>query len=350
MKIKQLKVGVIGVGHIANLFHLPAWKKNKFCKVVSICDTSQKQLIKVSKKFKVKSTYNDLEKMLKNEKLDILSISTSPYLHYKNIILGAKYGCNILVEKPFVLNKIESRKVFKVLKKRKVKCMCAMHQRFRPISTSIKKIIEKKIIGKIYYIKILRKQFRSIPAHSYVFSNKKMSGGGPLIDIGSHYFDFVCWLLNFPKIHSLKVNNFDNLSKLNINDKKSLPFNKFNSEEFSTGLINFKNNITVNFEMSYLLNTSENVSKIEIYGEKGSIIWPKGEIFLINKNGFFKKSKIKLDNNFKASETQINSFVNHVRGKGKLLVKLSESEYIVDLIDYLYKSAKNKKEINYEKK
>jgi predicted dehydrogenase len=115
-------------------------------------------------------------------------------------------------------------------------------------------------------------------------------------------------------------------------------------------LINFKNNITVNFEMSYLLNTSENVSKIEIYGEKGSIIWPKGEIFLINKNGFFKKSKIKLDNNFKASETQINSFVNHVRGKGKLLVKLSESEYIVDLIDYLYKSAKNKKEINYEKK
>ena len=228
--------------------------------------------------------------------------------------------------------------------------MCAMHQRFRPISINIKKIIKKKTIGKIYYIKILRRQFRSIPAHSYVFSNKKMSGGGPLIDVGSHYFDLICWLLDFPRIHSLKVNNFNNLSKLNINDKKSLPFNKFNSEEFSTGLINFKNNITVNFEMSYLLNTSQNVSRIEIYGEKGRITWPEGKIFLINKNGICKKSKIKLDNNFKASETQVNSFVNYLRGKEKLKIKLKESEFIVNLIDSLYKSAKNKKEIYYEKK
>ena len=103
---KKFRVGIVGAGHIAKTFHLPAWKKNKKTKIVAICDIDNKRLKKISKKFKVKNTYNNLEKMLKKEKLDILNICTPPNMHFQHIFLGSKYKANMLVEKPFVLNKI----------------------------------------------------------------------------------------------------------------------------------------------------------------------------------------------------------------------------------------------------
>ena len=134
----------------------------------------------------------------------------------------------------------------------------------------------------IINIKIAIKQYRNVPIHSKVFSDKTKSGGGPLIDLGSHYFDLACWFLNFPKIKSITANNFNNLVKMSKIVKRYLPFEKFSNEEFTTGIINFKNKSTINFEISYLLNVKQNLREIEIYGEKGSIFWPNGNIYFEN--------------------------------------------------------------------
>ena len=336
---KKFRVGIVGAGHIAKTFHLPAWKKNKKTKIVAICDIDNKRLKKISKKFKVKNTYNNLEKMLKKEKLDILNICTPPNMHFQHIFLGSKYKANILVEKPFVLNKIQSKKIIKIIKKNKVKCMCAMHQRFRPISSIIKDVIQKNKIGKIYYIKVAIKQYRNVPIHSKVFSDKTKSGGGPLIDLGSHYFDLACWFLNFPKIKSITANNFNNLVKMSKIVKRYLPFEKFSNEEFTTGIINFKNKSTINFEISYLLNVKQNLREIEIYGEKGSIFWPNGNIYFENRNNKLQKQKIKKISRDKASQLQVDHFVSVVSKQKTQMIKLSESNYVAELIDNLYKSA-----------
>ena len=52
---KLIKVAIVGTGHIAEKFHLPAWQKNKKIKIVAICDINQKKLDLVANKFKVKS-------------------------------------------------------------------------------------------------------------------------------------------------------------------------------------------------------------------------------------------------------------------------------------------------------
>ena len=59
--------------------------------------------------------------MLKNENIDIISISTPPNQHVKNIIDCVNSDKNIFVEKPFVINKKEFFKIQKLknLKKKK---------------------------------------------------------------------------------------------------------------------------------------------------------------------------------------------------------------------------------------
>ena len=49
---KFFKVGVIGVGNIAQTFHIPAWVSNKKIIIESIADINLKNLNKVKKNIK----------------------------------------------------------------------------------------------------------------------------------------------------------------------------------------------------------------------------------------------------------------------------------------------------------
>jgi predicted dehydrogenase len=331
----NIKVAIVGAGHISEKFHIPSWVKNKNVKITSICDTNKKQLNKISKKFNIKKKYLNLKDLLANEKkIDILNICTPPYLHYHQIKLALKKNINIFVEKPFVVSKSELGHVQKLAKNKKVTVSCTLHQRFRPVSISVKDVLKKKLIGKVYYINIIKRQFRGIPTHSKVYSSKKLSGGGPLIDLGTHYFDLVFWLLNFPKIKKISNMNFNNLTNIKSN-KKYLPFKKYDSEELSIGEIVSKDNTLVRYELGYALNQKENITKIEMFGTKGSIQWPSGKLTLTQKNkNIFKKLKT---NGLKASIGQKKDFIKNYKFKNKASVKMSQIKYIVNLINDLYK-------------
>ena len=334
---KLIKIAIVGTGHIAKQFHLPAWIKNKNTEVVAICDTNIEKLNTASRKFKIKTKYLNLKEMMQNEEIDILSISTPPYIHFEQIMLAIKNNINVFSEKPFVIFEKHFNRITKAIRKKKLSCTCALHQRFRPVSISIKKLLEKKIIGDIYYVNIIKRQFRGIPSHSKFFSEKKFSGGGPLIDLGSHYLDLVFWFLNFPKIKKYSNKNFNNIFSLKVN-KKYLPFKKFDSEELSIGEILCKNNSLIRYEIGYALNQNENITQIEIFGTKGSIKFPSGELTLTKNNkNILKKINTK---GKKASILQVDNFINNYKIKDKICVKLFEIGYIIKMINNLYKVSK----------
>jgi len=339
---KKFKIAIVGAGHIAQTFHIPAWVRNKNCEVVSLCDKNNLKLKKISKKFLIKEVYDSIDKLLKNENFDIVNISTPPNLHFKNIISSLKFDKNILVEKPFVLKNKDIKKINNLVKKKSSYIQCALHQRFRPISKIIKEVINKNRIGKIYYINVVHRKFRSIPNQSEVFSDKKCSGGGPLIDLGSHYFDLIAWILGFPKIRKANCK----ISKKIFTShkmKKYLPFKKFSNEESAFGNITFQNETYINFEMSYALNTKQEDTKIEFFGTKGLITWPKKEYYVLKKNNLINK-KFKVSSNL-ASDNQVNEFLENLNKtnleKKKLNKKnLKEYDYIVKLINLLYSISK----------
>ena len=69
----------------------------------------------------------------------------------------------------------------------------------------------------------------------------------------------------------------------------------------------------MNFELSYVLNTDREFSKIEIFGTKGYISWPDGKLIQIKTN---KKMFRKLKNEkFLASNRQVEKFVDELSGK-----------------------------------
>ena len=65
--------------------------------------------------------------------------------------------------------------------------------------------------------------------------------------------------------------------------KNYLPFKKYNNEELSVGNIQLGNNCIVSYEIGYVLNTKDEIKSIQFFGDKGSVIWPQGNIEILKK-------------------------------------------------------------------
>jgi len=338
----MINIVLIGAGKIAEKFHLPAWRKIPGIKVVGIADKDINKAKILAKKFNIKNYDININKIIKKCKIDAVDICTSNDTHQKIILNCLDNNLHVLCEKPFVVNFKSIKKIKNIIKKKNLICIGAQHQRFRRPSQDLKKLILKNTLGNIYSVKI-----NSLYNKSHVLKNVNLINndltGGPLLDLGSHFVDLALWLLN--NANAISVNSFtsNTLSKKLIKNNKISK--KFKVPDYCSGSILLKKKIILNYELSYLLNSStKKYENLIIYGDKANISWPNLIMTKLNR-----KNKI---NMFKkeitpASVLMLKDFINKIRSKKKFSC-LDTIENGLKIIDALKRSAKKKRTVYFE--
>lgn len=79
--MNQVNIGIIGLGSIAQLVHLPFLKKLNNANVVAISEINKNRLLTVGEKFGIKKQYSSFEDMLEKENLDAVIIATPTDTH-----------------------------------------------------------------------------------------------------------------------------------------------------------------------------------------------------------------------------------------------------------------------------
>ena len=69
MAKRSLRLGIIGVGHVAQTNHLPALKKRRDAEVVAVCDDDADKVRLVAQHFGIPRTATDSEKLLRSDLL-----------------------------------------------------------------------------------------------------------------------------------------------------------------------------------------------------------------------------------------------------------------------------------------
>ena len=133
--------------------------------------------------------FKDWKKLLDVKEIDIVIIST-PHNQLSKILLHAyKKKKHVLVEKPGVKNLKEISKVISKVNNNKIKIRVGFNHRYHPSIIKARKIIKSGVIGKPMYLRGryghggrlgYEKEWRAKPS---------VSGGGELIDQGSHLID-----------------------------------------------------------------------------------------------------------------------------------------------------------------
>jgi UDP-N-acetyl-2-amino-2-deoxyglucuronate dehydrogenase len=218
-----LKFAVLGFGHMGKR-HAELIHQNEHTELTAIIDHELKP--EELSSFAEISTFNDLTAFLAGDKItDVVVIATPNGLHARHAELCLHAEKNVLIEKPIALHTADIEILFKLAEKVNKRIFAGWQLRFSPLMIVLKKILDEKKLGKIYWVQADcfwsrgDSYYKGHPWHG----TKKLDGG-PLFTQFSHILHILAWIvgpMELKRAQRFKLNNtvkteFEDSGMLNL--------------------------------------------------------------------------------------------------------------------------------------
>jgi len=131
--MEKTKIGIIGLGGVAQLVHLPNLIKLPNVEVSAVAEINRNRLQTIADKFNIKQKFLSYSDLLENGNVDAVIIATPTSTHKDIAIDCLQAGKDVLVEKPLARTYQEAKQVYEAAKKSKRKLMVGMNLRYRRI-------------------------------------------------------------------------------------------------------------------------------------------------------------------------------------------------------------------------
>jgi len=220
-----VNVAFIGTGGVS-AGHIKRMRDNPSAKIVALCDTNKKALKERAKLVGRKLPfYSDYEAMLAKEDIDAVVICTPHTLHYQQAMDCLDRGIHVLVEKPMVCSVDKAKKLLAKAEEVGKTLMVSYQRHYQPEFLWAHDAIQEGKLGNIFYISsYLSQNWAGIT--STWRGRKELSGGGELMDSGSHIVDIVCYLsqLQPVEVTAFVSNEFAQNEEVDILSSLSIRF------------------------------------------------------------------------------------------------------------------------------
>ncbi len=334
--MEKAKIGIIGLGGVAQLVHLPIIKKIPEAEVIAVADSNRSTLNSVAEKFGISNRYSDFRKLLDIKELEAVIIATPTNTHKDIALACIDAGKDILIEKPIARTFKEADEITTAAKNAKVKVMVGMNMRYRPDIMLLRSIVNSGDLGNIFHIRAGWLKRRS--SESRWFLKKEESGGGVILDLGVALLDVALWLMSYPDIISVSAQNY--------------AFSTNSVEDTSIAFIRCHPNSVINLEASWSWSGEKDDFFLELYGTKGNAELNPLKVFKRAENSFLDLGTPKNDNSvnlFKRSYlNELKHFIGAIKGMNPLISPASESLSRMKIVESIYQSAQLQKEIHFK--
>jgi predicted dehydrogenase len=197
---KDQKVGfaVVGLGAIAQMSVLPAFRHSRRAKLVALVSRDKRKAEKLARKFKAAAAYSsdELDACLKNPGVAAIYLATPQSEHLSATIAAARAGKHVLSEKPLALNAAQSAQMVQACEAAGVQLMTAYRKYYEPSTLFLKKLIHSGQLGKLDMIHTSFSETH-VPGRSIPWLiDSAVSGGGPLMDLGVYCVNTSRWLVD----------------------------------------------------------------------------------------------------------------------------------------------------------
>ena len=326
--------------------------KNPEARIEAICDINPERLKEFGDKYGIEKRYSSVDEMLENCELDAADVCVWNCNHAQCAIKALNKGLNVLCEKPMAYSAKEAEEMELAAKKANKLLMIGFVMRFSDESRITKEFIEKGYFGDIYYSKATYLRRHGNPGGW--FSNRALSGGGPVIDLGVHVIDHTRFLMGNPKPVSVYAATFDQLknrpnlkTSVGWKPRDAKPDDICDVEDLAVALIRYDNGAVTLLETSYSLN-GEGITAKDIYGTKGGAALAGEPKFYMEMNDFMVDVTPDIQNlkdgknNFQA---EIDHFIDCVQGKAECMAPAHDGVEIMKILDAIYESARTGHEV-----
>ena len=187
---------MIGLGKMG-LSHVSIVRAHPNVQLVAACDTMA-YLTDVLTKYTGLKCYDDLDKMLAEEQLDAVVVSTPSKLHAGMVQKALDRGLHVFCEKPFVLDVADGERLADVAEAKGAVTQVGYHYRFVGAFQEAARIVRSGGLGQVHHVRAEAYGPVVLKAKGGTWRSAKSEGGGALYDYACHAIDLVNFVVGAP--------------------------------------------------------------------------------------------------------------------------------------------------------
>lgn len=191
-------IGVIGLGKIAQVRHLPEYAENNDAELIGFYDANEERTKELAENYHAKA-YGSYEELLADEAIDAVSVCVANNAHAEITIAALKAGKHVLCEKPMAMSLPECEAMVEAAEKTGKFLMIGHNQRLAKAHAKARELIESGLIGEIITFKTNfahggPETWSVDPGSNVWFFDKKKAVMGAMADLGIHKTDLIQFL------------------------------------------------------------------------------------------------------------------------------------------------------------
>lgn len=339
---QKILIACVGAGYFSQ-FQYNAWARIKDVEVVAICNRNIENAKAIAEKHAINDLYDNLERMLDEQKPDILDIITPPETHAHYCRAAIDRGITVICQKPFTRSLQEAKKLITYMKENNGTIIIHENFRFQPWYTQIKDVLENGVLGDLYEIHFMLRPGDGQGANAYLLRQPYFQKMERFLvhETASHFIDVFGYL--FGGITSV----YADLARLNPAIK---------GEDAGIILFDFANGTRGTFNGNRLIdhkakNPRLTMGEMRIEGSKANLRLDGDGSIWLREHGSTKENQIEFDwqdNDFGGDCVYLTQrhIADHFLNKKNVTNSAEDYLNVLNIVDHVYKSCETGRKLD----
>ena len=352
--MKQHVIAVVGCGRIAKAAHFPAFAKMEGLRVKYACDLLAEKAEAMKQEYPdlIEQVITDYRVALEDPEVEAVYVLTPNFAHYTVTMDALRAGKHVFCEKPITVNYALSCEMAEEANKQGKMLNIGVCNRYHKSVELLEEMNREGKFGKLYHVYCSFRNFRSIPGLGGAFTDKAQSGGGVLIDWGVHYLDLILYILGGAQLKTVTCDAYCEMAKdmkaykyksMWAEDTKDVENGVNDVDDFVSGHVR-TDKASISFNGAWAQNIDKKDTYIDFLGDKGGARLIYGKRFELYNGETLETVAPEYDipNMYLREDTAFfESIESGVKDRNNIDYVLESAK----LLDYLYQSSEQKKEI-----
>lgn len=259
MAENKVRWGFIGCGDVVERKSGPAFFGTDGLSVTAVMCRHKERAANFAAKHGIARHYTRAEELIRDPEVDAVYVATPPNSHAEYAIAALEAHKPVLVEKPMAISYGQCRAMIAVSERMNTPLYVAYNRRALPYFLRVKQLIDRQTLGNLLCVTLryLRPPLSGEQhGKNYWRLQHEHSGGGYLLDMGSHQINLLQFL--FGEVVAVKsmATNRGNLYEV---------------EDTVAALLQFRSGLTATCTWCFVTSEEQCEDTIEISGERGYI-------------------------------------------------------------------------------
>ena len=250
----KTRYAVVGLGHIAQVAVLPAFKSTRNSEIVALVSGDPQKRKTLGKKYRVAQvfSYEEYDQVL--PLVDAVYLALPNHLHKEYAVRTAEAGVHVLCEKPMAVTEEECEAMIAAAEENRVKLMVAYRLHFEKGNLEAIRTVKSERLGKP---RIFSSDFaQQVTANNVRVTEPVSRGGGPVYDMGVYCINAARYLFGTEptKVFAVSASN------------RERRFQKV--DEMMSAVVHFPEERLASFTCSF---GAADISRYTVVGTKGTL-------------------------------------------------------------------------------